>query len=520
MAVPQVEDEPPPRPRLVAVEPPPPPQPPAPPPRAVVPGARHFVRTVIKFGVAQPLTWASSAALAILLPHFLGASNLGKLGFAFGLTLITGQLANLGVSVYLTKEVARAPERAGTLAASALAMRIPLSAGAALVAVAIVSVGSHGDLTRTVVLVLSVAILLDAVRAVVQGTLQGLHRMTTLAAFPAITGAVYAIGAAFALTRGAGVVAVAVAYIAGQTAGLAVSAVSLWRALPHLPGPTWRICRMLLIGGLPFFVWQAALAVYGQVDSVILSYLTNDAVVGWYVAAYRIVTLPIFVPTVLMTVAFPALSAAVRDPERFNAITRRAIQVVLLTTTPMALGIMLLPDRIVHALHWSDTFQHSILPIVLLAPSFPLVAVDMMIGTALTARDRQKQWALTGVAAAVLNPTLNLILIPYTQTHYGNGAIGASIVTTVTELFMMVVGLILMPRGVLVRETAAWTVRCLGACLVMAILVVLLRGATIFFPVVIGALAYVAASVSFGTLSLSDVRGALRHVVSRAESAA
>lgn len=515
MAMPRVDVDPPaPPPRLVAVEPPPPPRPPA-----VVPGARHFVRTILKFGVAQPLTWASSAALAILLPHFLGDANLGKLGFAFGLTLITGQLANLGVSVYLTKEVARAPERAATLAASALAMRLPLSLGAALIAVAVVSVGNHGDLTRTVVLVLSAGILLDAIRAVVQGTLQGLHRMTTLAAFPAITGAVYAGGAAFALTHGSGVVAVAAAYVGGQAAGLAVSAVSLWRAVPGLPRPSWRLCRLLLIGGLPFFVWQAALAVYGQIDSVLLSYLTNDAVVGWYVAAYRIVTVPIFVPTVLMTVAFPALSAAAGDTARFNGIVRRAVQVVLLTTMPMALGIMLLPDRIVHALHWSDSFQHSILPIVLLAPSFPLVAVDMMIGTALNARDRQKQWALTGVAAAVLNPTLNLILIPYTQTHYGNGAIGAATVTTVTELFMMVVGLWLMPRGVLTRDTGAWALRCLGACLVMTVLVVLLRDANLVVPVAVGGLAYVAASLSFGTLSLSDMRGALRHVVSRADHA-
>jgi hypothetical protein len=90
----------------------------------------------------------------------------------------------------------------------------------------------------------------------------------------------------------------------------------------------------------------------------------------------------------------------------------------------------------------------------------------------------------------------------------------------VTELFMMVVGLILMPRGVLGRETAVWALRCLGACLVMAVVVLLLRGATIAVPVVVGALTYVAASLSFGTLALSDVRAALRHVVSRAEVAA
>lgn len=506
MAMPQVEaEEGASASRLVAVEP----------ARPVVPGASHFVRTVVKFGLAQPLTWASSFTLAVLLPRFLGDANLGKLGFALGLTLIAGLAANLGVSAYLTKEVARAPQRAGELAANALAMRLPLSLVAAGVALAVVTLRPRDPVTQAVVLILSLGILVDAVRAVVQGTLQGLHRMTTLAAFPAVSGAVYAGAAAFALTRGAGVVVVAAAYVFGQAVGLVVNAVGLWRAIPRLSRPSFNVCRLLLVGGLPFFVWQAALVVYGQVDSVLLSYLTNDAVVGWYVAAYRVVTVPIFVPTVLMTVGFPALSAASSDRARFGAIVRRSVQVVLLTTTPMAVGIVLLPDRIVEALHWPASFQNSIFPIVLLAPSFPLVAVDMMVGTALGACDKQRQWAMTAVAAAVLNPTLNLILIPYTQHRFNNGAIGASAVTTLTELFMMVAGLCLLPRGVLVRGTATWALRCLGACVVMAGVVLLLRGASLVVPVGVGALTYAAASLSLGTLSLSEVRTALRALVER-----
>lgn len=496
------------------------PAPAAPPPhpRPDVPGPGHFVRTVAKFGIAQPLTWASSAVLAIMLPHFLGDAALGKYGFAIGLTLLAGLLANLGVSAYLTKEVARAPWRAGEMTVNALALRLPLSVVAAAVPIGIVTLRPRDAVTQTVVLILSAGILVDAVRAVVQGTLQGLHRMTTLAAFPAVTGAVYAGAAALALTRGYGVEFVAAAFVTGQFAGLVVNTIALWRALPGIPRPTMQACRLLLIGGLPFFVWQAALVVYGQIDSVLLSYLTNDAVVGWYVAAYRVVTLPIFVPTVLMTVAFPALSAAARDPERFDRIVQRAVQVVLVATMPMALGIMLLPDRIVQALHWSDSFQHSVLPIVLLAPSFPLIAVDMMIGTALNARDRQRQWAVTGVAAALLNPALNFLLIPYTQQHLGNGAIGAATVTTTTELFMMVVGLLLLPRGVLTRHTAGWAVRCFAACLVMAAIVLPFRQAFIGVPIVAGALAYVIASVGLGTLSPSDVRSAVRQLVKRSEA--
>lgn len=493
-----------------------PPQPsPGTSPAPHVPGPAHFVRSAVKFGLAQPLSWVSSVVLAVLLPRDLGDANLGRLGFALGLTLLAGMLANLGISSYLTKEVARAPERASHFAVNALVMRLPLSLVAAGVAIALVMVRRGDPVTQAVVLMLSAGILVDATRAVVQGTLQGLHRMSTLAAFPAVTGAVYALLAMVALAHGGGVVVVAAAYVAGQTAGLAVSVVALWRLLPRAARPSLQVCRLLLLGGLPFFVWQASLVVYGQIDSVLLSYLTSNAVVGWYVAAYRMLTVPIFIPTVLMTVAFPALSAASGDPAHFNSIVRRVVEVVLLTTLPMALGVMLLPDRIIHILHWPASFQHSVPAIVLLAPSVPLVAVDMMIGSALNARDRQRQWALAGVAAALLNPALNLIAIPFTQARFGNGAIGAAAVTTLTELFMMSAGLFLLPSGVLNRATLVWALRCMAAGLAMAAVVVPLRGTFIAAPVLAGAAVYGAASLALRTLSPADVRSVVRHLVGR-----
>lgn len=486
--------------------------------RPVVPGTAHFVRSFLKFGLAQPVTWASSIVLAVMLPRFLGDASLGKLGFAMGVTLLAGLLANLGISTMVTKEVARTPERAGQLLVNALIMRLPLSLLALGVALAVVTIHPRDAVTRAVVLILGGGILVDSTRAVVQGTLQGLHRMTTLAAFPALAGVAYAAAAGIVLFRGGGVVPVAAAYVGGQTVGLLVCAVALWRVLPQLPRPSWQVCRLLFWGGLPFFLWQAALVIYGQIDSVLLSYFTNDAVVGWYVAAYRVVTVPIFVPTVLVTIALPALSAASWDAPRFNAIVRRAVQVVLLTTLPMALGVMLLPDRIIQVLHWPATFRGSILPILLLAPSFPLVAVDMIIGTALNARDRQRQWALTAAAAAVLNPALNLFAIPYAQHQLGNGAIGAAAVTTATELFLMSAGLRLLPAGVLDRATAGWALRCVAAGLAMAAVVVPLRGAFIGVPVLAGAGVYLLASLALGTLSPSDLRSALGQLRSRAQA--
>src|SRR5262249_2531149 len=136
-------------------------------------GPAHFVRRAVKSGLAEPISWASAMVLAILLPRALGDANLGRFGFALGLTLLAGLLANLGISSFLTKEVARAPERASQLAVNALLMRLPLSLIAAGVAIALVLLRRGDRVTQVVVIMLSPGILVDATRALVQATLHG-----------------------------------------------------------------------------------------------------------------------------------------------------------------------------------------------------------------------------------------------------------------------------------------------------------------------------------------------------------
>src|SRR5262249_13034301 len=159
---------------------------------------------------------------------------------------------------------------------------------------------------------------------------------------------------------------------------------------------------------------------------------------------------------------------------------------------------MLLPDKIIHLLGYPVNFDNSIVPLVLLAPHLPLAAIDTMIGTVLTARDRQRQWAMTGVAAAFLNPLLNLFAIPYAAAHWVNGAIGAAAVTALAELFMLVGGLRLLPPGVFAFATVGDVGRCFAAGLAMAAVVMLSRDLPLAVPIVLGGLTYSAAALAFG----------------------
>jgi len=131
--------------------------------------------------------------------------------------------------------------------------------------------------------------------------------------------------------------------------------------------------------------------------------------------------------------------------------------------------------------------------------------MDMVLGTVLIASDRQRQWVIVGCLAAILNPLLNLIAIPLSIRIFGNGAIGASIITVVTELTMMVGAIYLRPRGVLDLATTGYLSRCVAASLPMIPAVLVCGGLWLPAKIAVGMVVYALSSLVLRTVSVRDV---------------
>lgn len=465
-----------------------------------------MIHSILTLGLSQVVTWVGSAALAIFLPRLLGDVSLGKLAFAFALVHLVGLLADLGSATYLTREIARNPSAARELTFSALALRIPLSLVAMLIAVSIGFLGDFDDITRKVVLIMCLSILLESMTTTILAALQGVHDMRTLAITSTVTKTVYAGLAVLALLSGAGPVKVAMGAIVSHLVGLGIAALALRRTLPLRPTVSTRLWKPILLGGLPFFVWQASHAIYAEIDTVLLAVMTRDSVVGWYSAAYRIVTIPAFVATIVMTVMFPVLSAAAAERDQFSLIARRALHYVAVFTLPMGLGIMALAPQIIAMFNYPASFDNSIAPMAILAPHLPLAALGTILATVLNTRDRHRAWAMTGVGAALVNPALNVVLIPMSEQTWSNGAIGAAIATTLTEVYLIVMAVMLLPRGVFDRGTVISMLRCGAAATVMLGPVWMLRDLPIVVPILAGAGTHIAACFAVGAITLADLR--------------
>jgi Na+-driven multidrug efflux pump len=139
--------------------------------------------------------------------------------------------------------------------------------------------------------------------------------------------------------------------------------------------------------------------------------------------------------------------------------------------------------------------------------------LNIMANQVMIARKRQMTWTKVMVLASVINPALNVVLIPYFQRSQGNGAIGASVAMVITEVILAGVGV------VLVREAfvPALTVRVLkgaAATAGMAIAVILALRMGLVVGILAGVVSYPLLALMIGVLN-EEQRGQLRTAVGR-----
>ncbi len=102
--------------------------------------------------------------------------------------------------------------------------------------------------------------------------------------------------------------------------------------------------------------------------------------------------------------------------------------------------------------------------------------------------------------AMLVSIPLDLVLVPWTQQTFGNGAIGGALAFVVTEFGMLVLGIYLLPKGSLGWSNVWVSARIFLAGIIMAIVVWQFRGSFIVIPILLGIFTFVGLSFLFGVL--------------------
>jgi len=474
-------------------------------------------RGALSLMITQPLTWVTSLIVVALVPRLLGGTSLGQYTLAMTFPQILGPVVSLGLLEYLSRALASRSEDAMRKAALGwVTMTLAAVLAACAVGIAVPLLGL--DVGTPVVLWAALGILvITPSQGLLLTLLRGQERMGHFAAINSLSAAASSLIPVAVLMAGGGLNGFAVSFVIVNAVALAVS----WRmAGIRLPRVAFNMRDLIGVvpAGLPFFGWTLTMQFYGQIDRLLLGALAPVQVVGWYAAAQRIIGIPVFVPMLIVTPLFPALTRCRDDKPVFRRTLNTSLRAALLITAPLCAAMAAAAPAIPQFLRWPSEFTQTIVPMTILAPNLSIIAMDMLLGTSLIALGLERKWLLVGLAAAVVNPTLNFLAIPYAQATWGNGSIGSSVVNVITEFVMLGGALVLMPRGLLDTSLLSCAMRILVAGAGFIVTTRVLLGEALSLPVALlaGGAVFLVASLALGVVRPADFRGVRSVLLTRA----
>ncbi|HEU4325436.1 MAG TPA: flippase [Roseiflexaceae bacterium] len=453
---------------------------------------------------SQLVTWALTLALTLVLPRYVGPSGVGEIQIAQSIWMVLGVLIACGMDMLLVKAIARDPARIGSLVGSSFALRGGLFLLSCLAAALYLSLHQFPPVITALVVLCGIAQLFNQFASASSAALQGLEQMGAVSVATIVSKVVNTGLGIAVLMLGYGVYGVAFVSILSVLALFLIQFVAL-RRTTGLRLRAGEPPLGLLRAGSPYLFSGLTLALYSQIDVLIISTLVNTTVVGWYSAALLLFGTLQFVPVALTTSLFPALTRSVKsDPARAAELLRRSFDLMLLVSVPIGLGLLVVGQPLMVLLYGPE-FAPSGVVLAVLGLVVPMTYLNILLGRFLIAADRQVTWTVVMIGATLITVPLDLWLVPLCQSLYGNGALGGAFSFVIAELGMTLAGLALLPRGVLGRANALTALRTVAAGALMAAACWWFREMFVAVPVLVGAAVYSALALLLRAVPPADL---------------
>lgn len=454
--------------------------------------------TAIMMG-SQIVTWVSSFALMLFLPRYLGSEEYGRLYLAMSVAAIFQVFIEFGGFFYITKYVARDREKTPYIVADIETLRFLLWGVSLVLLAGFVSVAHYPASVNLLLFIFGISKLWETLTALFQRCFQGAEVMQYASIGNIAERVFVTVASIAALFMGAPILVIGILMAVSTLVNYLISRRLLPRIISYWPKADRTRIKLIVKESIPYFLWTLFGIVYYRIDAVMLSFLTPAAVVGWYGAAYRFFDIVMFLPNIFNMAVFPIFS---RLWSKENVVlaktTKKSLDFILLTGIPISLGIFFFAKEIVGLFYGLEQYGPTADMLKIFSVGILLVYVDFIILPLLIASDQQRRATLFGFYAMLLNPVLNWFLIPFFQSHYGNGGVGATLATLLTEFFILVCAVVSLPKYIFSENSFSVLIKGSIAGCGMAGFIILLNSIN-FFWILNGAAAFL---VYFGIVVL------------------
>jgi O-antigen/teichoic acid export membrane protein len=420
----------------------------------------HPLRRVIKNSAtplfAQLTGKVIDFAYAIFVLRLLGPDGNGQFTFAVTTWLLFATISDFGLEGLVTREIAKArqlpdaAEQVNRLFVTKLFLRLGFSVAALpLSLVWIAGFGLSGNLTEATgwaIILLMIGFWPSALSGSITAVFRGYEKFEFLAAGQLLASIIKVPLGLAALLAGWGVVGLAAASVVVNFIQVAVLESlqnrQVFRPKLSLKFYDRQLARALLAGSFPLMLNGLIINILFKSDAIILGALRGDTELGLYNAAYKFIDALLIIPSTLTIALFPLFSIYGAEAKvNLLRVYHEGLRLLLIIALPISVGTLFVAYDLIGFLGGPDYLPGGALALQILIWFLPFSYINGLTQYVLIAIDKQRSITGAVVAAAVVNLSLNIILIPF----FGYQASAA--ITIVTELVLLVPFSLIMWRA-------------------------------------------------------------------------
>jgi len=391
-------------------------------------GSKNIVTNSTILIGAEVLGTVIRIVLVIFAARLLGAANYGKFSFALAFTSLFLILADGGIHQLLVRELARWPERCKKYLGNALFIKFFLGFFTFSVIVLVANLTNKPADVLYTVYIIAFSQIVDSFARLFKSIFQAFQQMKYDAVSTVILN-VFTTGFGIALLVSRGnYIGLALVYLAANLVNMIICIwITLRKFTPIKVEADFKLIKFFIIEGFPFGVLYFFATMYTLIDTVMLSFMKGDEVVGWYNVAYRFVFAMLFIPMGTMKAVFPIFSKYYQESlEDLTRLFEKSFKSMLLVGFSLAWLIFLFSDKLILWM-FGQEYIHAVPALKILVWSAALIYITTVMTHVARASNRQQFTAKAVVSCALINIVLNLLFIP----RYS--FIGAAAATLITE---------------------------------------------------------------------------------------
>lgn len=448
----------------------------------------RLVKNTSVIFISQILSYVLGFFITMYTARYLGAEGYGILSLALSITGIFGILADLGLNTLMVREIARNKELADTYISNTFLMKIILSLLTFGLMFSVVNIIGYSSTVSTVIYLITFSVIINAFVGVFNAVFQAHEKMEYVSVSTILSSIAMLLGTAVGIYYHYDLIYFAMLYIISY--GLVfiyISITYLWKfSLPriHIDLSFW---KPTIKEAWPFGITSLSGTLYTYIDSIMLSIIQGNTVVGWYSAAYRLMLITLFIPNTVNTAIFPVMSRFYTSSrDSLNLMYERYFKYMLIIGIPMGFGTTILADKII-LLIFGSGYTQSILALQILIWTMVFTFAGASFVQLLQSVNRQIVITKISIICVLINILLNLVLIP--RYSY----IGASFATLLTEVVLVAYIISTsckMGYGIPKKTIFKNFLKVLGATMIMSIFLIFFKNLNLFLLIISAIIIY------------------------------